>query len=62
VVPRNRFVKFTGSCVGLRGILHLRSEYGDGKVEFIGTDDSWRTQAGPELFSNIYSARTSELF
>jgi predicted neuraminidase len=54
VVRRNRFVKFTGSFGPLRAILHLRLEYADGTVEFVGTDGMWRTLAGPITFNNIY--------
>ena len=46
VVRRNRFVKFTGSFGPLRAILHLRLEYADGTVEFVGTDGTWRTLTG----------------
>ena len=38
VVRRNRFAKFTGSFGPLRAILHLRLEYADGSVDFVGTD------------------------
>jgi predicted neuraminidase len=54
VVRRNRFAKFTGSFGPLRAILHLRLEYADGTVEFVGTDGTWRTLAGPITFNNIY--------
>ena len=54
VVRRDRFVKFAGSFGALRAILHLRLEYADGTVEFVGTDPTWRTCAGPITFNNIY--------
>lgn len=54
VVRRDRFAKFTGSFGPLRAILHLRLEYADGSVEFVGTDGKWRTTAGPLVFSSIY--------
>lgn len=54
VERRNRFAKFAGSFGPLRAILHLRLEYADGTVEFVGTDESWRTHAGPVTFSSIY--------
>ena len=38
----------------LRAILHLRLEYADGTVENLGTDEQWRTEAGPLTFSSIY--------
>jgi alpha-L-rhamnosidase len=55
VVRRNRFAKFTGSFGPLRAILHLRLEYADGSVVFVGTDDTWRTHAGPDTSCSIYS-------
>jgi alpha-L-rhamnosidase len=54
VVRRNRFVKFTGSFGALRAILHLRLEYADGSTQILGTDESWRTHAGPITFSCVY--------
>jgi alpha-L-rhamnosidase len=54
VVRRNRFAKFTGSFGPLRAILHLRLEYADGTVEYVGTDPSWRVAAGPITYSSIY--------
>ena len=54
VVRRNRFVKFTGSFGALRAILHLRLEYADGSTQMLGTDDTWRTCAGPITFSCIF--------
>jgi len=54
VVRRNRFVKFTGSFGALRAICHLRLEYADGSSQIVGTDETWRTAAGPIVFSNIY--------
>ena len=57
VERRNRFAKFTGSFGPLRAIVHLRLEYADGSVEFIGTDESWRTHAGPITFPASTAAR-----
>ncbi len=54
VVRRNRFAKFTGSFGPLRATLHLRLEYADGSVEFVGTDETWRTDAGPITYDSIY--------
>ncbi|MFT3870715.1 MAG: family 78 glycoside hydrolase catalytic domain [Nibricoccus sp.] len=54
VVRRNRFAKFTNSYGPLKAILHLRLEYADGRIEFVGTDDTWRTHAGPNPFASIY--------
>jgi alpha-L-rhamnosidase len=54
VVRRNRFVKFTGSFGPLRAICQVRLEYQDGSTEIVGSDESWRTLAGPTIFSSIY--------
>jgi alpha-L-rhamnosidase len=54
VVRRNRFAKFTGSFGPLRAILHLRLEYADGSVTYVGTDEHWRVHAGPITYSSIY--------
>ena len=35
-------------------IAQIRLEYADGSVEFIGTDVSWKTSAGPITFNTIY--------
>lgn len=52
--PAGRFAKFIGSYGAQRAILQLRLEYADGGVELIGTDDHWRSHAGPITFSSIY--------
>ena len=54
VRPPGRFAKFLGSFGLQRAIMHLRLEYVDGSVDTIGTDETWRTHAGPITFSNIY--------
>src|SRR4051812_22439962 len=54
VVRRNRFVKFTGDFGPLRAIFHLRLEYTDGKVEYVGSDENWRVHTGPVTYANIY--------
>ena len=54
VERRNRFAKFTGSFGPLRAIAHLRLEYADGAVEYVGTDESWRTHPGPVTYNSIY--------
>ena len=54
VERRNRFAKFTGSFGPLRAIVHLRLEYADGSVEFVGTDESWRTHPGPVTYNSIF--------
>jgi hypothetical protein len=54
VVRRDRFAKFTGSFGPLRAIFHLRLEYADGKMEVVGTDDTWRINPGPITYNSIY--------
>jgi hypothetical protein len=54
VERRDRFAKFTGSFGPLRAILHLRLDYADGSMEFVGTDESWRTDPGPVTYNSIY--------
>lgn len=54
VQRRHRFAKFTGSFGPLRAILHLRLEYADGSVKFVGTDELWRVSAGPVTYNSIY--------
>ncbi|HZT22223.1 MAG TPA: family 78 glycoside hydrolase catalytic domain [Verrucomicrobiae bacterium] len=49
-----RFSKFAGSFGPQQAIAQLRLEYADGSVEFLGTDDRWRTAPGPITFSSIY--------
>lgn len=50
----NRFAKFTSNYGELRAIAQLRLEYADGTVEFVGTDDGWRTHPGPITWSSAY--------
>ncbi len=54
VRPEGRFAKFKGSFGPQRAILQLRLEYGDGTVETVVTDETWKTHAGPITFSSIY--------
>jgi len=54
VLGGGRFTKFKGSFGQQKVIAQIRIEYNDGSVEFIGTDDSWRTVSGPITFSSIY--------
>ena len=60
VVHRDRFAKFNAFAGPLRAILHLRLEYDDGHVEFVGTDARWRTQAGPITFGNAYGGEDAD--
>jgi hypothetical protein len=55
VTQRDRFTKLTTAFGPLRAILLLRLEYADGTVEFVGSDPSWRTLAGPITTGNIYA-------
>ena len=52
---RGRFLKLTDDFGPLQAILHLRLEYADGTVEFVGTDGSWRTAPGPITTGNAYA-------
>lgn len=54
VRPEGRFAKFRGSFGPQRAIVYLRLEYGDGTVETLGSDETWKTCAGPITFSSIY--------
>jgi hypothetical protein len=49
-----RFTKFKGSFGSQKAIAQIRLEYADGSVEFIGTDENWRTDSGPITFNTIY--------
>ncbi|MBI2510353.1 MAG: family 78 glycoside hydrolase catalytic domain [Opitutae bacterium] len=49
-----RFAKFTSDFGELRAIAQLRLEYADGSVEFVGTDETWRTHPGPITWSSLY--------
>jgi alpha-L-rhamnosidase len=49
-----RFTKFKRSFGPQEAIAQIRLEYADGSVEFIGTDDSWQSAAGPITFTSIY--------
>ena len=50
----SRYKKFTGSFGAVKAIAQLRLEYADGRVEWIGTNGSWRVAAGPITFSSVY--------
>ena len=54
VLGGGRFTKFKGSFGPQKAIAQIRLEYADGSVEFIGTDVSWKTSAGPITFNTIY--------
>lgn len=54
VLGGGRFTKFKRSFGPQKAIAQIRIEYNDGSVEFIGTDESWRTAPGPITFTSIY--------
>ena len=49
-----RYTKFLGSFGKPKLILHLRVEYEDGTVQRVVSDDSWKTDDGPIVFSCVY--------
>ncbi len=49
-----RYTKFKGSFGPQKAIAMIRMEYDDGSVEFAGTDDSWKCDAGPVTFTTIF--------
>jgi hypothetical protein len=49
-----RFTKFKRSFGPQKAIAQIRLEYADGSVEFVATDDTWRTAPGPVTFTSIY--------
>ncbi|MEA3365807.1 MAG: family 78 glycoside hydrolase catalytic domain, partial [Candidatus Hydrogenedentes bacterium] len=53
-VTGGRYVKFLGSFGEPKLILHLRVEYEDGTVQRVVSDDSWKTDNGPIVFSCVY--------
>jgi alpha-L-rhamnosidase len=54
VTGSGRFTKFRGSFGRQKAIAQIRLEYADGTVEFVGTDGTWKTAAGPVTFNTIY--------
>jgi alpha-L-rhamnosidase len=54
VLGGGRFTKFKGSFGPQMSIAQIRLEYADGSVQFIGTDDNWRTAPGPITFTSVY--------
>ncbi len=54
VLGGGRFTKFKGSFGPQKAIAQIRLEYADGSVEFVGTDENWKTSAGPITFSSVY--------
>ena len=53
-VVGGRYVKFKGSFGPPKLILQLAIEYTDGSFSILGTDEQWRTAAGPITFSCTY--------
>lgn len=54
---KGRYTKFEGSFGVPKLIAELRVQYGDGKVETIGTEGTWKVAKGPVLFSSTYGGR-----
>jgi hypothetical protein len=54
VLGGGRFTKFKGSFGPQKAIAQIRLEYADGTVDIVGTDDRWKTAAGPVTFNMIY--------
>jgi hypothetical protein len=54
VTGGGRFTKFKRSFGPQKVIALIRLEYANGAVEFIGTDGTWKTSAGPITFNTIY--------
>ncbi|MFO1487945.1 MAG: family 78 glycoside hydrolase catalytic domain [Verrucomicrobiota bacterium] len=54
VLGGGRFTKFKKSFGPQQAIAQIRIEYTDGSVEFVGTDETWQSSAGPITFSSIY--------
>jgi len=50
-----RFAKFANAYRPPFALAVLRLEYADGSVDFVGTDASWRTHAGPATIAQVYS-------
>ncbi|MFD2572158.1 family 78 glycoside hydrolase catalytic domain [Spirosoma soli] len=49
-----RYVKFLNSYGPLKAIAHLRLEYDNGTVQFIGTDNTWQVSPGPVTYMNQF--------
>ena len=54
VRPPGRFAKLVNSFGLLRAVAQIELTYADGTREIIGTDDTWKTHAGPITFSSIF--------
>lgn len=52
--PDGRYTKFIGRFRPLLAIAQLRLEYADGRVEVLGTDETWQTRPGPVTYSHVY--------
>jgi hypothetical protein len=53
-VQGGRYTKFTGSFGPLKAIAQIYLEYGDGSMEWVGTDGQWLTSPGPITFSCVF--------
>jgi alpha-L-rhamnosidase len=54
VISGGRYVKFKRSFGPPKLIAQLFIEYGDGSSEFVVSDSSWKTTAGPITFSSVF--------
>lgn len=50
---QGRYTKFTGSFGPQKAIAEIRLEYGDGTVDWVTTDQSWRYHSGPITYSHV---------
>jgi len=60
VAKNGRYTKFVGTFGALKAIAQVRLEYADGTVEVVGTDERWRTSAGPITLSSIYGGEDED--
>lgn len=51
---RNRFSKFQGTFGPQRAIVQIELEYADGSTDRVVTDESWRVDAGPITYNDVY--------
>jgi len=52
--PKDRYTKLKNSFGAIKLIAQIQLEYADGSREIIGTDDTWKTSAGPITFFHQY--------
>ena len=56
-----RYEKFTGSFGALKCIVQLEIEYTNGGKVTVQSDGTWKTHAGPIIFSNTYGGEDLSL-